>query len=236
MIKAVFFDWFNTLAKYSPPREELQSKVLGEFGFDVAPDKLIPALSKADKTLFDLHAENPITKRPPEEQAKIYTQYHMTILSEVGIDISDNPGIIGDILKRSQELSRDLKFILYDDVIPTLKIIREKALSIGILTNIESGMEPMCKELGLEPYIDFIVTSGEAGADKPQPQIFNYAIKKAGINASEAIHVGDQYKIDIAGAKGVGISPILLDRFFLYPDVDDCPVIHRLAEVVDHLE
>ena len=49
MIKAVFFDWFNTLAKYSPPREELQSRVLGEFGFDIAADKLITAMQKADK-------------------------------------------------------------------------------------------------------------------------------------------------------------------------------------------
>ncbi|MFC1900856.1 HAD family hydrolase [Chloroflexota bacterium] len=236
MIKAVFFDWFNTLANYSPPREELQSRVLSEFGFNVAPDKLLPALLSADKVLFDLHADNPVTKRPPEEQAKIYAQYQMTILSEVHIDISSNPDLLPKILKRTQELYKDIKFVLYDDVIPTLKTIREKDLTIGILTNIESGMEPICKELGLEPYIDIIVTSGEAGADKPQPKIFLLALEKAGVEANEAIHVGDQPKIDIAGAKGAGINPLLLDRFNLYSDIDDCPVIHQLGEVTGYLQ
>lgn len=236
MIKAVFFDWFNTLAKYNPPREEIQSRVLGEFGFNVSPEKLLPALVSADKDLYDQHADNPITKRSPEERVKIFTQYQMTVLSKAGVDISNNPDILPKILQRAQELSKDNRFVLYEDVIPTLKNIRTKDLKIGIMTNFESGMQAICRELGLEPYVDFIVTSGEAGADKPQPRIFQYALSKAGIEASEAIHVGDQYKIDITGAKGVGINPILLDRFNIYPDVDDCPVIHELAEIIGYLE
>ncbi|MFC2070480.1 HAD family hydrolase [Chloroflexota bacterium] len=236
MIKAVFFDWFNTLARYSPPREELQSRTLGEFGINVSAERLLPAILIADKHLFDEHAESPVTKRSPEEQAKIYTQYQQTVLSEAGVDISSSPDMLPKIMKKAQELYKDIKFILYDDVIPTLKTITEKDLTIGILTNIESGMSPICRELGLESYIDFIITSGEAGADKPQPQIFLTALERAGVKAGEALHVGDQYKIDIAGARGVGINPLLLDRFNQYQDIDDCPKIHELSEVIGYLQ
>ena len=38
MIKAVFFDWFNTLARYEPPREQIHSEALREFGFEVPPE------------------------------------------------------------------------------------------------------------------------------------------------------------------------------------------------------
>ena len=53
MIKAVFFDWFNTLAYYEPPREELQSQALHEFGIEVLPSELLPSILAADKYFFD---------------------------------------------------------------------------------------------------------------------------------------------------------------------------------------
>ncbi len=236
MIKAVFFDWFNTLAKYSPPREEIQSRLLGEFGYDVPPGKLVPALLSADKELYDRHAENPVTDASPEERLKIYLKHQTTILSEVGIDISADPDELNKIFNRAQEMAKDIHFVLYEDVIPTLKNIRTRGLKTGILTNFDSDMRSVCKGLDIESYIDYIITSGEAGANKPQPQIFRYALNIAGVDAGEAIHVGDQYKIDITGAKGAGISPILLDRFNFYPDVDDCPVIHELTEVINYLD
>ena len=96
-------------------------------------------------------------------------------------------------------------------------------------------MAPICRQLGLEPYLDFVVTSEEVGSDKPEPPIFQAALERAGVNASEAVHVGDQYKIDVEGARGVGISPILIDRYDFSPDVTDCPRIHSLTELSKYL-
>ena len=53
MIEAVFFDWFNTLAKYSPPREELQSRLLGEFGINVGSTGTFNVLNNSDITAFN---------------------------------------------------------------------------------------------------------------------------------------------------------------------------------------
>ena len=55
MTKAVFFDWFNTLARYEPPREELYSQALREFGIEVPPEKILPGLLAADSYFSERH-------------------------------------------------------------------------------------------------------------------------------------------------------------------------------------
>jgi FMN phosphatase YigB (HAD superfamily) len=55
------------------------------------------------------------------------------------------------------------------------------------------------------------------------------------VDASEAIHVGDQYHSDIVGAKGVGISPLLLDRDGFWESINDCPRIRSLSEIVNYV-
>ena len=236
MIKAVFFDWFNTLARYEPPREELQSQTLQEFGINVSPKKIIPGLLIADRDYFEENAAFPVRKRSPEEQAKIYARYQKTILTEAGVNLSSEPDMFVKIMKRAQQLSQGMKFVLFDDVLSTLKTLKEQNLTLGLLTNFDRDMKPICRELGLEPYIDFVVTSEEAGADKPKPPIFLAALQQAGVNASEAVHVGDQYKLDVIGARGVGITPVLIDRYKQYPEVSDCPRIHSLTELTEYLQ
>lgn len=235
MIKAIFFDWFNTLALYHPPREELQSQALREVGINISPDKIMPGILIADKDYFEENATFPIRQRSPEEQAKIHARYQQTVLTEAGVNISDDPDILTKIMKKTRELYKDIRFVLFDDVLSTLKMLKEQNLTLGLLTNLDTDMKPICRELGLEPYIDLTVTSGEVGADKPKPAIFLAALQRAGVKASEAIHVGDQYKLDAVGAMGVGIKPILIDRFDSYPEVTDCPRIHRLTELTEYL-
>jgi putative hydrolase of the HAD superfamily len=128
-----------------------------------------------------------------------------------------------------------MSFVLFDDVLSTIKTLKEQNLTLGLLTNLDRDMKPICRELGMEPYINFTVTSGEVGVDKPEPPIFLAALQKAGVSASEAYHVGDQYKLDVIGARGVGIIPILIDRYDLYPEVTDCPRIHSLTGLIEYL-
>jgi len=106
---------------------------------------------------------------------------------------------------------------------------------VGLLTNLDRDMVPICRALGLEAYINFVVTSKEAGADKPDSPIFLAALEKAGVNASEAIHIGDQYRFDVIGARTVGINPILIDRYDIHPDISDCPRIQSLTELAQHI-
>jgi len=234
VIKAVFFDWFNTLAHYQPPREELESKVLQEVGINVPLEQIKHGLLIADKEYFEESARSPVQKRTPEEQAKVYTRYQRTVLTEAGLNVPEE--LLPKIMRRLQQLYRGMTFVLFGDVLPTLKTLKEQKLTLGLLTNLNTDIDSICQKLGVSSYLDFTVTSAEAGADKPQPPIFLLALERAGVKAPEAVHVGDQYKLDVIGAREVGITPILIDRSDSYPEVNDCPRIHSLTELAGNLQ
>jgi len=233
MIKAIFFDWFNTLALYDPPREELHRQACQEFGIELSPEAVIRGFLTADRYFWEENANSPVQKRSPEEQAKIYYRYQDILLTEAGAKLDKE--LILKIMNRVHQLFKGVTFVLFDDVLSTLKTLKERKFILGLLTNATKEMISIYRKLGLEPHLDFVVTSEEVGSDKPHPPLFLMALERAGVNASEAVHVGDQYSLDIVGARGVGISPILIDRYDLYPEVSDCPRIHTLPEVVDYL-
>ena len=56
------------------------------------------------------------------------------------------------------------------------------------------------------------VSSAEVGVSKPSPEIFETALKKAGVEAKSCIHVGDDYEDDIVGASNAGIASIWLNH------------------------
>ena len=233
MIKAIFFGWFNTLARFNPPREELHSQAYRQFGVELPPEKLIRGLLLADKGWFEENAKSKVETRSPEEQVELQLHYQETILTEAGVNPPKE--LLLKIIKKMEGLYKGITFALFDDVLPTLKTLKEQNFTLGSLTNVAKDMNPICHKLGLKPYLDFVVTSQEVGADKPESPIFLAALDKARVNASEAIHVGDQYRLDVVGARGVGITPILIDRYDLYSEVSDCPRIHNLTELAQYL-
>ena len=233
MIKAVFLDWFNTLARFEPPREELHCQALQDFGIEASPRKVMRGLLLADRYWFEEDIKSKVRARSPEEQAEVELRYQEILLTEAGVKVTKE--LLLKIVKKTQELYKGITFALFEDVLPALKTLKGQRFILGLLTNLNRDMAPICRQLGLEPYLDFVVTSEEAGSDKPQPPIFLAALEEARVNPSEAVHVGDQYKIDVVGARGVGISPILIDRYDLYPEVADCPRIRSLTELAGHL-
>ncbi len=233
MIKAVFFDWFNTLAHFEPPREELHSQVYRQFGIELPPENLTRGLLMADRYWFEENSKSKVAARSPGEQTEISLRYETIILTETGVEVTKE--LLLKIIKKMQQLYKGITFALFDDVLPILKTLKEQNIILGSLSNIDKDIAPIRRKLGLEPYLDFMITSGEIGVDKPEAPIFLAALKQAGVKASEAIHVGDQYKLDVVGARRVGITPILIDRHDFYPEVSDCPRIHSLAELTKHL-
>ncbi len=67
-------------------------------------------------------------------------------------------------------------------------------------------------KLDLGRYARFIVTSEEAGYEKPQPAIFNLALKKLGMKPEEVIMIGDSLSKDVEGANALGIRAYHIKR------------------------
>ena len=233
MIKAIFFDWFNTLARFEPSRQELYGEAFREFGIEIAPKPIMRGILTADRYYFEENTRSPVEKRSPEEQVEVYSYYPKAILTEAGVNVPQELPL--KIVKRVLSQFQGVTFALFDDVLSTLQKLKEQKLALGLLTNATKDMLSTYHKLGLEPYLDFVVTSQEAGADKPQSPIFLAALQRTGVDASEAVHIGDQYQVDVVGARGVGITPILIDRYDLYPEITDCPRITSLSAVAQYL-
>ncbi len=233
MIKAVFFDWFNTLAHFEPPRAELYNRAFQQFGIELTPKVIMRGILTADLYCFEENARSPVEKRSAEEQAEVYSYYPKAILAEACVKVAKELPL--KILRIVQQQFKGDALILFDDVLSTLKTLKERRLILGLLTNATKDKISLHRKLGLEDYLDFVVTSQEAGADKPKPPIFLAALDRARVKAFEALHVGDQYQLDVVGARGAGINPILVDRYDLYPDVSNCPRIRSLTELARHL-
>jgi len=229
MIKAVFFDWINTTAHTKPERHEIWCQVLSEYGFQPSPQKVLRAIYIAE-------SEYPAGAPYRWDEVKapdVFLRYQEILLAGTGIKLPES--IILEIVKKESRIMAGSVNVLYDDVVPTLKTLKERGLITGLVTNMHSDMKSVCREIGLEKYLNFVVTSGEVGADKPQPPIFLRALELAQVKAGEAIYVGDQYGTDIVGARGVGINPIFIDRYQIAPEINDCPRISSLDELTQYL-
>ncbi len=232
MIKAVFFDFYNTLIRFEPPREELQVKACKEFGIEVDRNAIPRGYWFADDFMSRENARLPVFKRSEEDARVFWAEYEHIILTAAGIDVSKELAL--RIFTRVRQLDR--KLVLYDDVLPTLNLLKSRGIIRGLISNLSRALDSHCSELGLTGIVDFALTSYEIGVEKPHPPIFLAALDRAGVSAPEAIHVGDQYYADVVGARGVGMNPVLLDRDGFWEAVDDCPRIKSLPEIVNHLQ
>src|SRR4030043_1188441 len=231
MIKAVFFDFYNTLATLHPPREELYANICRELGITVEARALFTSLAAADIFYRNENSRSPVDKKTPDEKINFYIEYATMILKGAGVGISRDTAL--QILAKIREQKWEFK--TYEDTLPTLKDLENRGLILGLISNVVQDMESTYTELGLQPYLNFKVTSAEVGCDKPRPEIFQAALKKAQVKPDEVIYIGDQYDIDIVGARGVGMKALLIDRNDYFPDITDCPRLHSLAAATKHI-
>jgi len=231
MIRAAFFDLYNTLVRFEPPRHELQARACAEFGIHIETEAIRRSYWVADDFMSRENARFSIQQRSEEERRQFWAEYEATLLRAAGAEVSTE--LAGQVFTRIRHMDRRL--VLFDDVLPTLGAVKSRGLVLGLLSNLDQSVEELCRELALDRYLDFCLVSLEVGVEKPHPPIFLTALERAGVDASEALHVGDQYHSDVVGARGVGISPLLLDRENVLGHINDCPRITSLAEVLDYI-
>lgn len=228
MIKAVFFDWFNTLARYDPPREELYCEAFKEYGIDLSISEVNRGLKEGDREYFAKNPKSLVIGDNSDDRSNRFVIYAYAIGKRNGIDLSHETAL--NIIKKVL-LKFKYKFVLFDDVLPVLKQLKNQGITTGIITNAENDIVSIIVKLDVKPYIDVIITSEEVKAEKPATKIFLAALERAGVKASEMIYVGDQYKSDILGANSVGINALLIDRYRSAPASLKCFKIETLRDI-----
>jgi putative hydrolase of the HAD superfamily len=103
-------------------------------------------------------------------------------------------------------------WVLYEDVIPALRLWQLQGIELGIISNFDSRIYQVLAELGLEYFFRSITISSHAGVAKPDPEIFQIALQKHDCSPAQAWHIGDSKKEDYQGAKTLGIEAFLIKR------------------------
>ena len=90
------------------------------------------------------------------------------------------------------------------------------------------------KQLGLNNFIDFMVTSEETGLEKPARIMFELVLKKLNVKAAETAYFGDSPERDMAGAKKVGMTPFLYNGEKIFENkFIKCTEISSYREIMD---
>jgi putative hydrolase of the HAD superfamily len=127
---------------------------------------------------------------------------------------------------------------VYPDVVPAIDGLKRQGFIVGVITNFDSRVFALVDAVGLAPLLDSITVPALAGAAKPDAAIFDYALARHGLRASDAVQIGDSRDDDIDGARAAGMQAVLVDRKGRFEEVagetarvrtlDELPAILRL--------
>lgn len=105
----------------------------------------------------------------------------------------------------------------FPGVVTALRTIRDRGLMLGIGTNMTADHQfEKLERLGLLDLVDFMVTSEEVSAEKPDRKLFDLCAEKAGCPNGDCAFVGDSPKGDVQGAMDAGMTAV-----WFHPGPDD---------------
>jgi len=230
--KAIFFDVGNTLLLPYPSVADICAEVLAVHGHTVDSTRLNQALVLADQAYEEKYWRDDSFWMKEIDTAKFWIELYELMLDEAGLQ-EEVTELATDIYSEFGQADR---WQPYPDVVPALTKLFEAGYKIGLVSNWDTRLTSLSIDTGLSKYLDFVISSANVGLLKPQPQIFELALERAGVGAAEAMHVGDHYYADIMGARSVGITPVLLDRKGTVSNTNtDCLVVNSLHELVSYL-
>lgn len=113
----------------------------------------------------------------------------------------------------------------YSDVLPALRALSGR-VTVGVLANQEASVVDALERDGLAGYIDVWGVSAIVGHEKPDPALFEWALRAAGTDAAHAVHVGNRLDTDVRPALAMGLGAVWVTR----GEAPDHPTPEQLAE------
>lgn len=119
----------------------------------------------------------------------------------------------------------------------TLERLEDRGVRRALIC--DTGVSPgrlvreLLEHLGLLARLEVQIFSNEVGVPKPDPSLFQRALRDLGTEAEHAVHVGDLRRTDVAGARGVGMGSVRIRQ--IHDDQSDHPEADAVAESHRHL-
>lgn len=226
-LKAVFFDVDFTLIFPGPTfQAEGYRRACAAHGIDVDPAKFEEATAASSFILDDV--EEQIYKHD------IFIHYTASIIEHMGGRGAQVVQVAAEIY---DQWSVNHHFELYEDVAPVMAELRQRGLTVGLISNSHRSLDAFREHFSLADFVSVSVSGAEHGYMKPHRSIFDRAIERAKVTAPESLMVGDSFKHDIEGALNAGWRAVLLKRSGEVPYAlpSDLPVITTLADLSAYL-
>jgi putative hydrolase of the HAD superfamily len=232
-LRAVFLDIGETVMRPNPSWEHVYAMAFAEYGIQVEIADLERALRQAYR-----HGGWGIEAgfEPSEE-----TSFQRTVdldqaaLAELGLGPMPE-----SFYRRLAELFMVTShWHIFPEAYDTLVELKRRGLLVAAVSNWVWNLPELLHALDLVKHFDVIAASARIGYEKPHRRIFEWALEQVGVPAASVIHVGDHLEADVNGARAVGITPVLIDRYGrhrpneLPPDLDVIDALDQLLPIVD---
>ncbi|HEV7774599.1 MAG TPA: HAD-IA family hydrolase [Conexibacter sp.] len=201
--RALLLDALGTLVELEPPVEPLRRELRERFALEVSEAEARIAL-RAEIAFYRAHHDDASDRERLEDLRRRATLALCDALpaAAAGLPL---PALTDALLAA-------LRFRPFEEVPEVLRVARGRGVRLVVVSNWDVSLHDVLNETGLAPLLDGVVTSAEIGSAKPAGAIFARGLVLAGVDAEEAVHVGDSVEHDVAGALAAGIEPLLIVR------------------------
>ena len=231
-LAAVFLDLGHTLVRERPSRAEIYAECARARGLEVSTGRMRELMAEAQRAL-PRELDGAFRYSDPWFRA-----FQQRIFRD-GLGLSDElfEGLSAELFARFEEART---FVLYPGARELLAELRARGLVLGLISNWSARLPRLLAALGLERSFDFFLCSAIERLEKPEPAIFQLALRRAGVEPGAALHAGDHPDRDARGALAVGIAAVLVDHQGqlseadrgLCPRVGDLPALGSL--ILEH--
>lgn len=221
--KAIFFDRDNTLIYANPQKNQWRNEIVEGWSgkkFEMDYDKMMELFEKAGYPKDGL--------KSIEDEIEFRKQYYKQMLIGEGIN--------EDLEERSNLLFIEFwcngASVLFEEVIEVLDYFKGQGYKMGVISDTSPSLQLTLENLGLGKYFDSYTCSDLVGVMKPDPKIYNVALKSLGVKAEESLYV-DDYDIEADGARVLGFTAFHINR---KGDSEGPWTIRSLREIVDYVK
>ena len=227
-ISFVWFDIGYTLLYMQ--RETTYQKALQEFGIDVPLADLEKEFHLTDKLFM---REYPGFFLQPRE---VFMPAYLGIMNyHLGLCLN-----LCELDACWEAIKKDLDnyWLPFNGAKEVLLELERRSIGLGVISNWDCTARDILSSAGLSEFFDPLIISCEVDCSKPDSRIFNLALQKASAEAGRCLYVGDNYYDDCLGSRKVGMNALIINRFgsLGVEEIDDCPVIHQLSDILVYID
>lgn len=207
-IRAVLLDAGDTLLRAEPAVDDVYREAFARHGVDATAEDVHGAVHATWRDVDAARERGEEKWGGPGGEAGFWRRFVGSVFARVGGGALPEP-LLAELVAHFRE---DRHWTLYPETLAVLAELRAGGLRLVIVSNWDSSLPSLLERLGLAAAVDDVVVSALVGVSKPARGIFDEAVRRAGVLHAEALHVGDSLADDYDGARGAGLSALLLDR------------------------